>query len=622
MDLIYTDEKRKDVGVMMAYTLDMAYGSDENDFECTVGRDNHCCRVGCYLYVDGEDYGGYIDSIKVDTEKGDITYKGRTWYGILESGVICPPSGQDYAIFGGEANTVLGQIIEALRLGDLFSADTSGSGITINNYQMERYVKGYTGIRAMLKSVYAKLRCRWHEGKVILSAEPAADYSQDEEWDTSQVDYTVTKNYHPVNHMICMGQGDLKDRAVIHIFTDAHGGIQKYAKNDPPLQDSDYILDESGRVISGMDEVADVLDEPSSSITTNYILTTAKPSNWDQDCEEYFTHEIQDDGDDSYSHVRKHRLGHVLQRYQPSDWSVNFSSYYTRGTDDKGEVKYSSVRGQTVYNLLGSQPADWATNYGEYYTAGGGSRVSGIDQENYVRQGVCPGDWATNYGTYYSLYSDGVTTTYRRVSGINNEIYQLQTSRPSDWATNYSSYYRRATAKELKKNKKERWKNVSLTSKKKVPGWQAGRYYTRISFETPPNWGADARFTLIKYKIAPAFAANTYYVRVDNSPPSWAQNTYYTNSDEMVAPEWTTGTYFRAVEDRYAALVESAKKKLEEAWQADDLDIDLEETDQVYDIGDLVGCIEHTTGITTIQEVSKKIIKITNNDISIKYEVK
>lgn len=285
-------------------------------------------------------------------------------------------------------------------------------------------------------------------------------------------------------------------------------------------------------------------------------------------------------------------------------------------------MKYSSVRGQTVYNLLGSQPADWGTNYGEYYTAGGGSRVSGIDQESYVRQGVCPGDWATNYGTYYSLYSDGVTTTYRRVSGINNESYQLQTGRPSDWATNYSSYYRRATAKELKKNKKERWKNVSLTSKKKVPGWQAGRYYTRISFETPPNWGADARFTLIKYKIAPAFAANTYYVRVDNSPPSWAQNTYYTNSDEMVAPEWTTGTYFRAVEDRYAALVESAKKKLEEAWQADDLDIDLEETDQVYDIGDLVGCIEHTTGITTIQEVSKKIIKITNNDISIKYEVK
>lgn len=53
MDLIYTDENRKDVGVMMAYTLDMAYGSDENDFECTVGRDNHCCRVGCYLYVDG-----------------------------------------------------------------------------------------------------------------------------------------------------------------------------------------------------------------------------------------------------------------------------------------------------------------------------------------------------------------------------------------------------------------------------------------------------------------------------------------------------------------------------------------------------------------------------------------
>ena len=36
----------------------------------------------------------------------------------------------------------------------------------------------------------------------------------------------------------------------------------------------------------------------------------------------------------------------------------------------------------------------------------------------------------------------------------------------------------------------------------------------------------------------------------------------------------------------------------------------------------MTSVIEHTTGITTIQEVSKKIIKITNNDISIKYEVK
>ena len=53
----------------MAYTLDMAYGTDENNFECTIDRDAHCCAKGFYLYVEGEEYGGIIDKIRVNTER-------------------------------------------------------------------------------------------------------------------------------------------------------------------------------------------------------------------------------------------------------------------------------------------------------------------------------------------------------------------------------------------------------------------------------------------------------------------------------------------------------------------------------------------------------------------------
>lgn len=48
MDLIYADALRKDIGVMTAYTLDMAYGSGENDFACTVDRGAHCCDRGFF----------------------------------------------------------------------------------------------------------------------------------------------------------------------------------------------------------------------------------------------------------------------------------------------------------------------------------------------------------------------------------------------------------------------------------------------------------------------------------------------------------------------------------------------------------------------------------------------
>ena len=207
MDLIYADETKKDIGVMMAYTLDMAYGEDENNFECVVDSQNHCCREHYYLYVEGEDYGGYIDAVKVDTSTGEITYSGRTWHGILEGKVICPDPGQDYAVYDGEANTVIQEIIDDIGLGDLFAASQEDSDIEIVGYKMERYTYAYTGIRQMLKASNAKLIMRWVDGMVRLSAEPAYDYSQDEEFDTSQVDFILKKNFDPVNHIICLGQG-------------------------------------------------------------------------------------------------------------------------------------------------------------------------------------------------------------------------------------------------------------------------------------------------------------------------------------------------------------------------------------------------------------------------------
>ena len=36
MDLIYTDSQNKDIGIVKDYTMDLAYGSDENNFELVV----------------------------------------------------------------------------------------------------------------------------------------------------------------------------------------------------------------------------------------------------------------------------------------------------------------------------------------------------------------------------------------------------------------------------------------------------------------------------------------------------------------------------------------------------------------------------------------------------------
>lgn len=225
MDLIYMNADKEDIGVMLDYTLDLAYGQDENDFECKIVRSNHCCQKGFYLYFEGTEYGGIIDDLGVDTEEDEITYYGRTWHGILNSKVLEPDAGEDHLILSGEANGVLGTLIDRMGLSDLFVASSDHSGITVSNYKMNRYVSGYDGIRKMLKVSGAKLNIIFKNGFVELSAKPYVDYSQDEQFDADQISFNIRKKGSPLNHVICLGKGDLSEREVIHVYTDSKGNI-------------------------------------------------------------------------------------------------------------------------------------------------------------------------------------------------------------------------------------------------------------------------------------------------------------------------------------------------------------------------------------------------------------
>lgn len=242
MDLIYANSNKEDIGVMKNYTFDLAYGTDENDFELTTNMNNHVCDQGFILYMEGTEYGGIIDGIRVKTSSDELYYSGKTWHGILQAKIIEPNPGEDYLVCNGEANEVLGSLIDRMGLAGLFKASDSLSDIIINNYKMNRYIAGYEGIRKMLKEFGAKLKINFKDGFVVLSAETLINYSKDEEFDSSQIDFDVKKQYKPTNHMICLGKGELKDRTVIHLYADTDGNISH------------------DQTQFGLDEVTDVYD--------------------------------------------------------------------------------------------------------------------------------------------------------------------------------------------------------------------------------------------------------------------------------------------------------------------------------------------------------------------------
>ena len=246
LELIYTNAKMEDEGILDSVDFDISFGEDENDFEFTVPTDTYKLEAGSYIYAVDTEIGGIVDDVKKDTAAASVTYHGRSWHGILNSKVIEPDAGQSHHVVSGDANTIIDNLIQRLSLGALFEAVNEPSGIVISNYQFDRYTKAYAGLWKMLRKNEGKLKFRFNGRKVVLSAEPRIDYSQSDDITSSQFEFVIKKIYKPVNHLICLGKGELAERTVIHLYADEDGNIS------------------TTQSIFGLDEIEDVYENSSS----------------------------------------------------------------------------------------------------------------------------------------------------------------------------------------------------------------------------------------------------------------------------------------------------------------------------------------------------------------------
>lgn len=286
MDLIYMNSAMEDVGILQDYEFDLAFGSDENNFECKIAAKSHCCGAGFFLYIEGTEYGGIIDGIESDTESQEVKYTGRTWQGLLASKIILPlQSGEEsagnvtlklsddsgslvgkYLVITGDANRCIQYILDRVGLGGLFSAAVE-SAAQIKAYQFNRFTDVYSGFAKMLKSAGLKLRTTFSGGKVLLSAVPIIDYSQEAELDSDILSFRTKKSYNTVNHLICLGSGELAERMVIHLYADKSGDISQTQTQ------------------TGLDEYAAVYDYPNVESEDELLSagTEELKSMWSQD---------------------------------------------------------------------------------------------------------------------------------------------------------------------------------------------------------------------------------------------------------------------------------------------------------------------------------------------------
>lgn len=227
MDLILANTDGREECVL-PYDMDLDLGGT-NDFQLTASYASWDDRIeiGKRIYIPDTEYGGIIKNISSATNTGNIFLKGYTWRGYLAKRIISPPSGQDYRTVSGELNTVIGTLVNIPG----FVVSTANTGVSVN-YQFKRYVTLLEGLESMLQTVGYRLNLQYiqtlYSGYVSVEAVKAGqygdsvDYSQD-----SMIDFSSTDDQMGVNHLICLGKGELKDRTVIHLFVDASGNISQ-----------------------------------------------------------------------------------------------------------------------------------------------------------------------------------------------------------------------------------------------------------------------------------------------------------------------------------------------------------------------------------------------------------
>ena len=222
MVLVVADTKLGNVREIEDFTLDVAFGADENALTLNV-EEKSAPEAGQLVYIDATEYGGVIDQVKRGSGRGAtgaVECKGRTWHGILAGRRLSPDSGSGYLTVNGKAGDVLTSLIARMGLESLFKAASDDSTVS---YTFERFCDGYSGLMSCAKANGRKLAMRRMGGYIELSMPPIVDYAN--KVDSDLLDFTITSVHRCVNHLLCAGTGQLANRAIVHFYADENGNV-------------------------------------------------------------------------------------------------------------------------------------------------------------------------------------------------------------------------------------------------------------------------------------------------------------------------------------------------------------------------------------------------------------
>lgn len=224
------NKNREEIRLADELEGDFAVGN-ENDFEMISSVSDWTGDIdfGSYLYIPDTEFGGIVSEIESSTRQNQISVRGSTWRGMLAKKVIEPKTGEDYRTVSGRIEDIVRELVAECGLDSLFSVPSSEDDTEVE-FQFERYCTLLSGLEKMLSSIGYRLdikyiKTRW-EAYVRLQPVPATDFSDKAEFSQDgKLVFTAQNNQGGINHLICLGKGDLKDRIVKHLYVQKDGSI-------------------------------------------------------------------------------------------------------------------------------------------------------------------------------------------------------------------------------------------------------------------------------------------------------------------------------------------------------------------------------------------------------------
>lgn len=233
--MIVANEKGCELGILKNYKEAEFSIGDENDFvivQKSQAVNKEFLWYESQVFIPGTEFGGIVKDVTSLTKSKTVKFMGDTWRGMLSKKIISPPLGQDYLTVSGELNEVVRKLLQE-HFGTWFVVTGESTGVTVK-YQFNRYVTLLEGLTSLLESVNYKLDIKYIQGApgeagyVEVSAVPINNYSEEEEYSQDcNIQMTVRDCRRGINHLICLGKGELKERIRVDLYVQKGGSIDK-----------------------------------------------------------------------------------------------------------------------------------------------------------------------------------------------------------------------------------------------------------------------------------------------------------------------------------------------------------------------------------------------------------